>query len=246
RNLSGQQIRVPYFGQLVPILADDEADPSKGTGAVMCCTFGDSTDVAWWFKYDLELLETIGRDGLMTENAHQFNGLSISKARKEILTVLDENNHIIGIDPVEQSVRVHERCDTPVEYIVASQWFVKILDFKEELVHAGSKVNWYPAHMQTRFQQWVENLNWDWCISRQRYYGVTFPVWYCQECGDTHIAEKDQLPVDPSDTHPTKPCGCGSSQFTPEQDVMDTWATSSLTPQLVGWWLEKSGFNGQP
>jgi len=246
QDLPGQNVQVPHFDQFVPILADSEADPSKGTGAVMCCTFGDSTDVAWWFKYDLDLVETVGRDGLMTESAHQLKGLTLSKARKKIVAALKEDNHIVGIEPTEQSVRVHERCDTPVEYVIASQWFIKVLDFKEELISAGSEVTWYPTHMRTRYQQWIEGLNWDWCISRQRYYGVTFPVWYCRECGEVHMAEKDELPVDPTDTRPTNQCRCGGSQFDPEQDVMDTWATSSLTPQFVGWWLGQSGFDDQP
>jgi valyl-tRNA synthetase len=99
--------------------------------------------------------------------------------------------------------------------------------------------------MKTRFQQWVENLNWDWCISRQRYYGVTFPVWYCRECGEIHVAERSELPLDPTNTQPSARCHCGSTAFQPEEDVMDTWATSSLSPQLVAGWLDQSGFDQQ-
>ncbi len=245
KQLPGRQARVPFFGQDVPILMDSEADPEKGTGAVMCCTFGDTTDVAWWFKYDLELIEVVGRDGLMTGAAGAFEGLALDEARHEIKVVLDDGGYILGREPTEQSIRVHERCDTPVEYVVASQWFIRVLEYKEDLIDAASKVSWHPAHMQTRFRQWVENLNWDWCISRQRYFGVTFPVWYCRDCGEVRIAERSKLPVDPTDTKPSSLCSCGSSQFSPEKDVMDTWATSSLTPQLVAWWLGQSGFDAQ-
>jgi valyl-tRNA synthetase len=244
-DLAGRYAKVPIFDHNVPILVDSDADPEKGTGAVMCCTFGDTTDVAWWFTYDLELREVVGRDGLMTIAAGELEGLPIEKARDEIRASLDNAGYMLDREPVEQSVRVHERCDTPVEYVVAFQWFVRVLDFKEELIAAASKVAWYPAHMQSRFQQWVENLNWDWCISRQRYFGVTFPVWYCSDCGDVHIANVGDLPVDPTETEPTDKCTCGGIRFTPEKDVMDTWATSSLTPQLVSSWMGKSGFDGQ-
>lgn len=242
-HLIGLDVSVPYFDQKVSVLADTEADPEKGTGAVMCCTFGDTADVSWWYRYDLDLVEAIQRNGLMTSAALEFEGLAIAEARRDIKAALHERNLIIETEPTDQSVRVHERCDTPVEYVVASQWFIRVLDFKEELIESGSKVSWYPSFMKTRFQQWVENLNWDWCISRQRYYGVTFPVWYCRECGEIHIAERSKLPIDPTNTQPFKRCHCGSTNFEPEQDVMDTWATSSLTPQLVAGWLDQSGFD---
>jgi valyl-tRNA synthetase len=244
-HLLGRQAHVPFFGQAVPILEDPEADPEKGTGAVMCCTFGDTTDVAWWFKYDLELIEAVGRDGMMTGEAGAFEGLALEEARNKIKVALEDGDFLLGREPTEQSIRVHERCDTPVEYVVASQWFIRVLEYKEQLIEAASKVSWYPAHMQARFRQWVENLNWDWCISRQRYFGVTFPVWYCRDCGAVHLAERGELPVDPTATTPNSQCSCGSSHFNPEEDVMDTWATSSLTPQIVAGWLDQSGFGGQ-
>jgi valyl-tRNA synthetase len=245
KHLLGHKVEVPYFGQVVPVLSDSDADPEKGTGAVMCCTFGDSTDVSWWYKYDLDLVEVVGRNGLMTEEAQLFAGLTLQMARQEITAALEAGQYILGKEPTEQSVRVHERCDTPIEYLVASQWFIRVLDYKNQLIDEAAKVSWYPAHMETRFRQWVENLNWDWCISRQRYFGVTFPVWYCSDCGDVQVAERSELPVDPSESEPSYECHCGGTQFTPETDVMDTWATSSLTPQIVGRWLEQSGFEGQ-
>jgi len=134
-------------------------------------------------------------------------------------------------------VRVHERDDVPVEYIVTKQWFVRILDSKQEWLAAGEQVTWYPAHMKVRYREWVENLAWDWCISRQRYFGVPFPVWYCDACGKIILAGEEQLPVDPTEQNPPEACDCGSTSFTPEEDVMDTWATSSMTPQISGRWL---------
>jgi valyl-tRNA synthetase len=134
-------------------------------------------------------------------------------------------------------VRVHERCDTPVEYLVARQWFIRVLDFKPQLLELGAQIAWQPAHMHARYREWVENLGWDWCISRQRYFGVTFPLWYCRQCGEIMLADEAQLPIDPTVQQPTHLCACGSTDFAPEEDVMDTWATSSMSPQIVGRWF---------
>jgi valyl-tRNA synthetase len=238
RNLVGKTLEVPLFGQKVPVLADREADPGKGTGVVMCCTFGDSADVAWWYKHKLPLVQALDRQGRMSAAGGGYAGLRSAKARREIKAALSQQGLILERQATAQSVRVHERCDTPVEYMVESQWFTRVLDFKDELIEAGEQVNWHPGHMKARYRAWVENLNWDWCISRQRYFGVMFPLWYCEDCGEVIPAEEAQLPVDPGETAPPRPCGCGGTQYRAEEDVMDTWATSSLTPQIVGQWLE--------
>jgi valyl-tRNA synthetase len=237
RSLVGQQVTVPFFGQTVPLLTDPGADPEKGTGAVMCCTFGDTADVGWWYTHNLPLVVAIGRDGRMTEVAGDLAGLPVREARQKLVALLDAQGLVLGRRPLTQSVRVHERCDTPVEYAVTQQWFIRVLDQREALLQAGEQVAWYPASMQARYRDWVENLGWDWCISRQRYFGVPFPLWYCNSCGETILADAASLPVDPAEQGPGRACSCGSTSFTPEEDVMDTWATSSLTPQIVGRWL---------
>ena len=246
RGLAGRQVSVPLFGQRVPVLEDPGADPEKGSGAVMCCTFGDASDVAWWRAHRLPLIEAIGRDGKMTQAAGNFAGLSVPEARRMMIQSLQASELMLASQPVAQSVRVHERCDTPVEYIVTRQWFVRVLDSKQAFLEAGDQVKWHPEHMQARYRAWVENLNWDWCISRQRYFGVPFPAWYCQECSELVLADPDQLPVDPFNQQPRRACQCGSVSFTPDEDVMDVWATSSLSPQIVGRWLEdrEPGKNG--
>jgi len=245
QELVGQRLTVPLLGFKVPILADIKADPGKGTGAVMCCTFGDVTDVEWWYKYNLPLKTIIGRDGKMTEAAGEFAGLSVEEARSRIIDVMDAQGFLLGRQTVIQSVRVHERDDTPVEYIVTKQWFVRVLDYQKELLEAGEQVAWHPAHMQSRYREWVENLGWDWCISRQRYFGVPIPVWYCDACDKILLASEDQLPVDPTDQQPLEACDCGDTSFTPEEDVMDTWATSSMSPQIVGRWLTDKQLYGK-
>ncbi len=232
-----QRARVPLFGQEVPVLADPAADPEKGTGAVMCCTFGDVTDVDWWYTHHLPLKMVIGRDGRLTEAAGDYAGLTTTEARRQIVETLEARGSVLGRQAITQSVRVHERCDTPVEYIVTRQWFIRVLDFKQQLLDFAEPITWHPAHMKARYREWVENLRWDWCISRQRYFGVTFPLWYCNQCGEILLADEAQLPIDPTDQPPPQACACGSTSFTPETDIMDTWATSSMTPQIIGRWL---------
>ena len=235
-GLAGQQLIVPLFGQQVPILEDPAADPEKGSGAVMCCTFGDTLDVSWWHKHQLPLIEAISDDGRMTSATGEFSGMPVEEARQKIKTALKNLGYLLDRQPATQSIRVHERCDTPVEYIVIRQWFIRLLEFKETLLEAGTEVKWHPEHMGARYRAWVENLNWDWCISRQRTFGVPFPVWYCKDCGEVILADESQLPIDPLESKPAQRCQCGGCEFQPELDVMDTWATSSLSPQIVGHW----------
>lgn len=223
----------------VPILADELADPAKGSGAVMCCTFGDSTDVFWWRTHQLPLRAAIGRDGRMTTLAGAYAGLPIAAARKRILEQLAQAGLLLRQETIEHNVGTHERCGTPVEYLHTRQWFIRVLDQKECLLEAGRQITWQPAYMHARYAHWVEHLQWDWCISRQRYFGVPFPAWNCRQCGTLLLAAREQLPIDPRITPPAQPCSCGSHDFEPETDVMDTWATSSCSPLIIGRWFDE-------
>ncbi len=234
----GRTVRVPLYHQAVPVLADSAADPNKGSGAVMCCTFGDQTDVAWWHAHNLPLIEAIDANGKMLPLTGEIAGLRVEEARRRIKEILAGQGLILERQPTSGAIRVHERCDTPVEFQVTNQWFIRLLENKQKFLELGQQLKWHPEHMQARYQAWVENLNWDWCISRQRYYGVAFPVWYCRACGETMAAEESQLPVDPLEDQPARPCKCGSTDFVPETDVMDTWATSSVSPQIAAGWLK--------
>jgi valyl-tRNA synthetase len=234
----GKKARVPLYDHQVPILADPGVDQQKGTGIVMCCTFGDAADVSWWLTHHLPLIELVERDGRLNPSAGPYQGMVISEARTAVKQDLALKGYVLDYQNTTQSIRVHERCDTPVEILVTRQWFIKIMDLKQVLLDAGRNIQWHPDHMRDRYENWVENLSWDWCISRQRYYGVPIPVWYCEECRQVILAEERQLPVDPLDDLPGGPCPrCGSLQFRPDVDVFDTWATSSMTPQIVGQWL---------
>ena len=233
RELPGKTAKVPLFGQKVPIITDDRVDVNFGTGIVMICTFGDKTDVEWWRDYQLETRIIIDKDGTLNEHGGAYKGLSLPEAQKKILKDLKETDLITTQETMEHTLNAHERCHTPVEFIIAKQWFVKVMDKKKELIEKGRKINWYPEYMGKRYESWVENLRWDWCISRQRYYGIPFPVWYCKACGKIMLADKKKLPVDPVNDEPPRPCECGSTAFEPEMDVLDTWFTSAHTPQIA-------------
>lgn len=240
KHLVGRKVKVPLYDREVEIRADDKVDIEKGSGAVMCCTFGDTTDIEWWRQHDLDLRIILDNRGHMNSSAGFLEGMYWKKARKVIVAKLVEEGYSKGGKDITHAVNVHERCGTPLEFLVNRQWFIRILDIKDQLLEKGSEVNWYPGHFKVRYNHWVENLNWDWCISRQKYYGVPFPVWFCEKCETPIFADESSLPVDPLVDSPGKPCpSCGSTEFKPESDVMDTWATSSLTPQINMKWGEE-------
>ena len=230
---------------IVPILSDELADPAKGSGAVMCCTFGDSTDVLWWRKHSLPLLAAIGRNGRVTALAGNCAGLPVAIARKRIQEHLAAKGLLLSQETIEHNVGTHERCGTPVEYLQTRQWFIRVLDQKERFLEAGRRISWQPEYMHARYEHWVKNLQWDWCISRQRFLGVPFPAWMCRACGKILLATPDQLPIDPRTTAPERSCSCGSSDFEPEPDVMDTWATSSCTPLIISRWVDDAAWFAQ-
>ena len=232
-NLLGKKAKVPLFNHYVQILADKKVDPEKGTGIVMCCTFGDQTDIEWHKAYKLPLVMSFTKDGRMNENAGKYKGLTIKEARKNIVEDLKKDNLLINQKIITHAVNVHERCGTEIEILNSKQWFIKYLDLKNRFLDAGRKLNWHPKHMINRYENWIKGLQWDWCISRQRFFGIPIPVWYCKKCSEIILADEKQLPVDPLKDKPLKKCKCGSNEFIPEKDVLDTWATSSLTPQIA-------------
>jgi len=238
QHLVGGTARVPLFGQEVPIIEDDRVDLETGSGVVMCCTFGDQTDIEWYQAHDLDLRIAIDESGTMTDVADEYEGLTTTDARAAIIEDLDEAGFLLDSRDHEHTVQVHERCDEEVEYLVTEQWYVKLLDKTDEYLEAGREMDWFPEKMYSRYKHWIEGLEWDWCISRQRDSGIPFPLWYCDECGEEILAERDRLPVDPIEDEPTVDgCpNCGHDTFSPETDVFDTWATSSLTPLVNAGW----------
>ncbi len=251
-ELVGRRAITPLYQVPVPIIADDGVDPEKGTGVVMCCTFGDVADIGWWRAHRLPLRIVLEPTGRMKETlpigtgdwpsldpagaertVAALAGLKVGPAREKILELLAEDGALRGQEEREQIVPVAERSGAALEIIVTPQWNVRTLDFKEQLLAKGREIDWYPAHMRARFENWVEGLKWDWTISRQRHFGVPLPVWYSKRAGEEGrilLPTQDQLPVDPrSDL----PAGYARDEVEAETDVMDTWATSANTPQLI-------------
>jgi valyl-tRNA synthetase len=262
-KLFGSTATTPVFGVTVPILAHRLADPAKGTGLVMVCTFGDMTDVAWWRDLQLETRPVLGKDGrllpgppagLSTEPGRaayaRMAGRTAKAARQVITDLLYTAGAVRGEpEPVRHAVKFYENGQAPLEIITTRQWYLRngsrSADLANVLLARGRELQWHPDHMRTRYEHWVEGLTGDWLISRQRYNGVPIPLWYpisaagLVEYDNPIVPAEADLPVDPAaDT----PQGCRPEQrdqpggFTADPDVMDTWATSSLTPQIAGGW----------
>ncbi|MGD2175888.1 MAG: class I tRNA ligase family protein, partial [Candidatus Brocadiaceae bacterium] len=273
RELVGRTAVTPGYRVRVPIYAHPGADPEKGTGAVMVCTFGDVTDVTWWEELDLPARIVLARDGriisvpwgqdgwesLDPETARRFHGriagLSVAEAKRRMADLLAEPAAAAHAGsgpplqgdprPITQTTRFYEKGERPLEILLTRQWFIRLLDKREALREQGRKVKWHPESMRVRYERWVEGLKYDWCVSRQRYHGVPVPLWYSLDADGRPAHDQpllprtEQLPVEPmtetppglEETQRDRPGG-----FTAETDVLDTWATSSLTPQIVTGW----------
>ncbi len=259
--LKGKNAVVPLFDISVPIISSEHADSEKGTGIMMVCTFGDSADVEWWKNSTSPIKQVIGLDGKFLnvkygefpfdsknpskaqDNYNKLVGLPIKRARKEIVQLLVDEKVLVN-EPrkISHVVKFYEKGELPIEFVTSRQWFVDVISHKDELLKAGNEVKWYPPYMKTRYDNWVQGLNQDWCISRQRFFGVPFPVWYkINDDGQVNykeiiIPEESMLPIDPMIDVPQgfredQRGKCGG--FIGDKDVMDTWATSSLTPEIA-------------
>jgi valyl-tRNA synthetase len=262
RGLVGREVLTPLFGTRVPVLTHPLVEPDKGTGLVMVCTFGDLTDVVWWRELGLGVRSVLAPDGRLAEvpwgergwesedvalaraSYEELRGKTVNQARKRIVELLEQSGELVGEPtPVTRAVKFFEKGERPVEIVTSRQWFIRTLEHREALLERGRELRWHPPYMRARLEDWVNGLNGDWCVSRQRFFGVPFPIWYpldqsgAIEYGHPLHAREEQLPVDPSTDVPE---GYAAEQrgqpggFVGDPDVMDTWATSSLTPQIAG------------
>jgi len=234
KELIGEEAIIPISEKKVIVSHDEETKAEFGTGIVYYCTYGGSDCVEWMGRHpEVEAINVMGLDGKYNENSGRYKGMNSQEARKQVLEDLEKERHLLFKEPINHVINVHERCGTDIEYIATDQWFIKYLDLKKNFLAQGKKINWFPTHMKNRYDNWIKGLKWDWNISRQRHFGVPIPAWHCKKCEEIVIADEKQLPVDPLTDKPKNKCKCGSSDFIPEKDVLDTWATSSLTPQLA-------------
>jgi valyl-tRNA synthetase len=266
KPLFGGEVVTPLFGVPVPVKPHPLADPEKGSGIAMICTFGDLTDVIWWRELSLPVRAVIQPNGAFrpvtwgergwestdvprAQAAYdQLAGLSPEKARTRIVQLLRDSGDLIGEPrPIKHPVKFYEKGDRPLEIITSRQWFFKTTEFREAMLARGRELKWHPEYMRHRFENWVNGLTGDWCVSRQRFFGVPFPVWYpigadgIVDYSRPLLPDEASLPIDPSTDLPP---GYTASQrdvpngFAGDPDIMDTWATSSLTPQITTRWLD--------
>jgi len=241
KYLKNKKAMVPLFGQSVAILEDEKVDIEKGTGLVMVCTFGDKTDMEWFKKFKLPYRPSIGFNGKWRRETGILAGLKAKEAREKIIQELEKQKLLVDKKPISHVVNVHERCKKEIEILAMPQWFLKIVEYKQKLIELSDKITWYPSFMKARYIDWVENIGWDWCLSRQRFYGIPFPVWHCKDCSQVLLPEIKDLPIDPQETaYPGKTCStCKSENIIPDTDVMDTWNTSSITPYILYPYFDK-------
>ncbi|MGE4274627.1 MAG: valine--tRNA ligase [Candidatus Methanomethylophilaceae archaeon] len=226
-HLVGRELVTPIYGRKVKVIADPKVDPAYGTGNVMICTIGDKDDLEWVMKYNLPMEKAIDEHGLMTEISG-YAGMSVTEARAAIIEDLRQQGLLVKQEDNPQNLSICWRCHTGVEYLQVPQWFLKTLDFKKEVLAKAEQIRWFPEFMKIRLEDWVNSLEWDWILSRQRIFATPIPLWECERCGKAVVAEEEQCYVDPTlDAPPVDSCPDCGGPLKGCTDVFDTWMDSS-------------------
>jgi valyl-tRNA synthetase len=237
----GKRIVVPVVNRKVTIIADEAVDPSFGTGVVMICTYGDKEDVKTIIRHKLPVITLLTENGKINENGGKYAGLTINQARKAIAEDLVAARLLEKTEKLPQEIGVCDRCKSHVEILERKQWFMKTRALTNDVEKAADEVVWYPDYMKTRLIDWARSLDWDWVISRQRVFATPIPVWYCKNCNEVILAEKEWVPIDPKLENPriNKCPKCDNRDFIPESDVFDTWMDSSITCAVHAGWPDR-------
>jgi valyl-tRNA synthetase len=237
KDYVGKHFITPLYERRVPVIEDEAVELGKGTGIVMICSIGDKEDLSWILKHGLEFEMAIDEQGRMTEVSGKYEGMKVEEAKAAIIEDLREAGLLVGQEPTLQSVGSCWRCHHTVEYVRKPQWFLKSVDYKRSVMERADELNWYPEHMRTRLDDWTMSLEWDWVISRQRYFATPIPLWECEGCGEVVLATEEQCYVDPTvDDPPVDACPkCGGALLGSE-DVFDTWMDSSMSPTYISYW----------
>ncbi len=237
QHLIGKKLITPIYGKEVEIVADPKVDPEFGTGIVMVCSIGDKEDLEWIYKYELPIEKGIDENGMMTELAGKYQGMETEKAREAMIEDLKKDGLLVKQEPMEHNSGGCWRCHATIEFIQTPQWFLKTLDAREDMVKMANELNWNPEFMKIRLLDWINSINRDWVISRQRYFATPIPLWECNSCGEVVLPAEGDCYVDPTvDAPPVDKCPDCDSGLTGCEEVFDTWMDSSISPLYCSFW----------
>ncbi|MEM3227921.1 MAG: class I tRNA ligase family protein, partial [Candidatus Micrarchaeaceae archaeon] len=246
KKFIGKEAVVPIFGNKVKIIGDESIKMDFGTGAEMVCTFGDKNDVIMYYKHNLRLVDAMDSKGVM-KNAGELTGLTAAEARGKVLEMLKKEGRLGKQEQISHSYKVHDRCKSRIELRSEMQWFLKTKEYAGKIKEMAHEMRWTPDTLRQRLDDWVDYIEWDWNISRNRVFGTPIPFWYCEDCGEIIPPDESKLPVNPAlDKAPVDKCPKCGGRIVGETDTCDVWVDSSITPLVISGWPDKSSIGRLP
>ncbi len=244
-KLIGSNAETPIYRKLVPIIGDALVDKDFGTGAEMVCTFGDKEDINMYYRHKLGLVQAIDTSGALI-NAPGFDGLSVQKGRTAVLAELKKEEALKKQEKLKHTVKVHDRCGTAIELISTTQWFIKTKEYAQEIRRTGHEIAWIPETMRQRLDDWVEFIEWDWAITRNRVFGTPMPFWYCEKCNYIMQPKMEDLPLDPNMKKPYRSsCPKCNGTIVGTKETLDGWVDTSITPMVIAGWPDDKKMFGR-